>query len=865
MIRRVLNRSLASRLAGATGVIAAVVVLAVSVVTYRSAVSALHRRLLDRLSTQVEASERSAREWLDRQRAALEHLATLESQRLEMAHRGDDRLRALPPQLLSATTTLLLEVPGGRVLAASDTSLIGQYEADQQFYREGRNATFVQPIYPSARTGLPTVSIATPVRVGRQTRAVLVAHLDLAELERTLAIPQSTIRTDAYFVNRLAEFVSPSRFGIAGHERGVHSVGIDSALQGVTGAGVYDDYRGERVVGAWRWIGPLDMALMLEADHGVAIAPARRLLLLNTATGLLALGVILAGTVTAVRRFTGPVIRVADATTAVARGDLSVRVPVAGTDEVRRLSEAFNVMTDRLAGAYTDLENQVSATRVALQEADANRALLQGVVDSGTTLVLVLRAGEVLLANARLRRIIGVTAEQPLTLDALRRSPAAALLGVIDDAGRGPAIVERELTLAVEDGSHDWQVVAFPITAAGSGSGITGLIATDLTERARAEADRRAQDAEHQQAQKLESLGIMAGGIAHDFNNLLGAILGNVELAQMSDDDPAQRRASLEQISAASRRAAELTRQMLAYAGRASLRREIIDVKAVINDLLPLVRAAQSKKVEFAVECPDDALHVEADPAQVSQVLLNLLTNAAEAIGARPGVVTVQGERVGRDGRPDARGRFVRISVQDTGDGIPDEVRERIFDPFFSTKDSGRGLGLSAVRGIVQSLGGQLEVQSAPGQGSRFDVLLPVAIGPQESPSATAARLQVPISGTALIVDDEAALRRVARVLLEKMGMQVLEAEDGIAGLDRFRTAREQLSLVVLDLTMPGLGGGEVLREIRRVSPTLPVIIASGYDHADAATHFQQDAYLRFLQKPFNLSALREAVAASLA
>lgn len=869
-MRLYLRRSLAARLAVASLALGSAVLLTVATLSYRGAASALDRRLVDRLTSQADERERALLAWLGRQRAALEHLAALESIHLARAQREVPQLLTLPPELLAAQTLLLIGVPGGRVIAASDSSLVGSFEADQLFYQEGRRGTFLQPIYPSVRSGRPSVTIAAPVKVGGVTRAVMAAHLDLSALERTLSIPHGNVRVDAYLVNRLAEFVSESRFGLPGFNRGVHSQAIDAALRGERGAGVYADYRGERVVGTWRWIAPLEMALILEAAHDAAVAPARHLLLLSTALGIVALGVLTYGTLAIARRFTAPVLTVADAAATVADGDFAVRVPEGGTDELARLARAFNVMTDRLAAATHGLEEQVRATRAALADAHANRALLQDVVDSGATLVLVADAsGALLLANARLRSMLGdhdSHAQGPLTIDDLRHSAAAPLLDVLGLAARERRLVERELTLTADGDTHAWQVVAFPIRRESDGVAATGIIATDLTERARAEESRRAQDAKHQQAQKLESLGIMAGGIAHDFNNLLGAILGNVEIASAADDDPAQRRTSLEQIAAASRRAAELTRQMLAYAGRASLKRETVDIRTVVDDLLPLVRAAQSKKVEFVVDMPERPLRVELDPAQLSQVVLNLLTNAAEAIGDRPGVVTLRTEVVARpSGAESAQASWVRLVVSDSGGGISPDVLERIFDPFFTTKDSGRGLGLSAVRGIVHSLGGYLHVDSELGLGTRFEVLLPAAPDAAESPSAVAALQERRWSGTALVVDDEEALRRVSRIVLEKMGLQVLEAEDGIAGLERFRTAGDAIKLLVLDLTMPGLGGGEVLREIRRVRPTLPVIIASGYDHADAAALFQQDPYLRFLQKPFNLSTLRAAVAASLA
>jgi CheY-like chemotaxis protein len=261
--------------------------------------------------------------------------------------------------------------------------------------------------------------------------------------------------------------------------------------------------------------------------------------------------------------------------------------------------------------------------------------------------------------------------------------------------------------------------------------------------------------------------------------------------------------------------------------------------------------------VQFVVRPAPTPLWVEADPSQLSQVLLNLITNAAEAIGDGTGTVTIA---VGAE--PTGR---VRLSVSDTGPGIPDAVRERMFDPFFSTKGQGRGLGLSAVRGIVQGLGGQLDLDSAPGRGTRFDIWLPAAAAP--APVAAAPRLS-PVSalaGTVLVVDDEAAIRTVVRRTLARRGCLVLEAADGPEGVTAFRANADTLSLVVLDLTMPGMSGAEVLAAIRATHPTLPVIIASGYDMEDAMPGIARDPHLRVLQKPFTTQALERAATDAMA
>jgi CheY-like chemotaxis protein len=272
------------------------------------------------------------------------------------------------------------------------------------------------------------------------------------------------------------------------------------------------------------------------------------------------------------------------------------------------------------------------------------------------------------------------------------------------------------------------------------------------------------------------------------------------------------------------------------------------------------VRAAQSKKVQIEVEAMPEPLWVELDPAQLSQVLLNLLTNAAEAIGDAPGRVMVRAWAglapvEVADGAPAAP--WALVSVEDTGPGIPEAMQARIFDPFFSTKASGRGLGLSAVRGIVQSLGGTLQLTSPAGGGARFLIGLPAATSP-EAVRTEASPVPSPAHGTVLVIDDEPSMRLVARRVIERSGLQVLEARDGAEGVAVFDAHVDELSLILLDLTMPKLNGAEVLAHIRRVRATLPVIVASGYDASDATNEWPADPHTQFLQKPFGVQALRD-------
>jgi signal transduction histidine kinase/CheY-like chemotaxis protein len=871
-----LRRSFPARLFAAVFAIGAATVFLTATVSYRSAELALRERLLQQLSTAVDDDATRLSEWLAQQRAATELLAH-GARATESARNGTQRaapIPTLPPEVLSAELTQVMTVPGGRIERASDSTTVGQYAVDQLHYREAQRGTYIQPIYPGGPNGRPRLTIATPIRsdAGNVT-SIVAAHLDLGEMERVLTRADSTLGVDAYLVNRFAEFVSAERFGRDGVLRGLSSVAIREALAARNGTGLYVDYAGRPVVGAWRWIPDLQLALVRETPQDFAFAPARALLLRTLLLGLVATGLLTLGIVAVTRRFTRPVIAVAQAAKAVAAGDFSATAPESGDDEVGQLARAFNVMTRRLSALYGELQAQISATTEALTEADSSRELLRDVVNNTATIVLVVGLdGVVRLANQRVSTLTSVPANATAgrSLRELLGSAGAPLANVIELARSSTLLVEQEVELVSPLGPHAWQVVAFPLVHADGTPYATGLIATDLTERARAEAERRAQDASVQQAQKLESLGVMAGGIAHDFNNLLGAILGNAELAREATDDSARTndvRHSLDQISAAGRRAAELTRQMLAYAGRASLRRDVVDIRVLVHDIVPLVRASQPKKVEFLVEDMPTPLWVELDPAQLSQVLLNLLTNAAEAIGAASGTVALRVEtvdaRVGFTSSADVRPN-IRIVVEDTGPGIPDDMRERIFDPFFSTKGSGRGLGLSAVRGIVQSLGGELHVHSLLGVGTRFEIVMRGAEAPEVDELPSVISDAAAVRGTVLVIDDEAAMRHIAHRIVTQMGLEVLEAEDGAQGIALFASRSHDVSLVLLDLTMPKMGGEEVLARIRATHATLPVIVASGYDHADALARMPQDECTSFLQKPFGVQALRDAVGAAL-
>ena len=414
-----------------------------------------------------------------------------------------------------------------------------------------------------------------------------------------------------------------------------------------------------------------------------------------------------------------------------------------------------------------------------------------------------------------------------------------------------------------------------PLERDGKIVGVT-IILSDITERKRAEEERRQLEVRMQNSQRLESLGVLTGGIAHDFNNLLVAILGNADLALLDMAPHAPYRGWIEQIKLAARRASELTNQMLIYSGRGSHTAEAVDLKVLVAEMAKLLRASISKKVVLNRECADEVLLVDADASQIRQVVMNLIINASEAIGDERGTATIRIGEVDVDeeiasrtfiGEDLPEGRYVSLEVADTGCGIEAAARSKLFDPFYTTKFAGRGLGLAAVLGIVRAHRGAIEVRSQVNQGSTFRVLLPavessVAARPEDGASPGR---DLPTGGTILVVDDEEGVRDVARGMLEREGFRVITAEDGREAVRIFRAVSEEIDAVLLDLSMPDMGGGEVLREMRRLRSDVKAILCSGYLESRARELCDGPGQVSFLPKPYDsetlLGTLREVLA----
>jgi two-component system cell cycle sensor histidine kinase/response regulator CckA len=386
-------------------------------------------------------------------------------------------------------------------------------------------------------------------------------------------------------------------------------------------------------------------------------------------------------------------------------------------------------------------------------------------------------------------------------------------------------------------------------------------VSIDVTERQRGDMEKQRLAERIHHAQKLESLGVLAGGLAHDFNNLLTAIVGNADLALMSSNDEAAIREHIGHIEVAAYRAADLTRQMLAYAGKASFKVIPLNLSQAVKEMAQLLGASVNKKANLRYEFAGDLPLIEADPAQVSQVAMNLITNASDALDSRSGTITVSTGVMDVDAQTLAGclfddgvepGRFVYVEVSDTGSGMDASVVARMFDPFFTTKFTGRGLGLSAVRGIMRSHRGTLRVTSQPGQGTTVRALFPVGgplLEPKPTPRPTDASWRG--QGTILVVDDEQSVRQVSGVMLEAFGFSVISATDGEHAMAAYHQSRESIRAVLLDMSMPVMNGDETFVALKRVNPEVKIVLCSGYTERDATARFPGRGLAGFLQKPF--------------
>ncbi|MBI5582669.1 MAG: PAS domain S-box protein, partial [Deltaproteobacteria bacterium] len=397
-------------------------------------------------------------------------------------------------------------------------------------------------------------------------------------------------------------------------------------------------------------------------------------------------------------------------------------------------------------------------------------------------------------------------------------------------------------------------------------------ITRDITERTRAEEERLEWERHLLAAQKRESLGTLAGAVAHRFNNLLGALMGNLELSLDDLSREGEIRENLTAALEATHQAADLSRLMLTYVGQSVPGKSRVDLSREVERIMPLIKASQPGKIRLTQAIAAGLPTVEVGADGIRQITINLAANAWESLGGEGGEVSLTTGaaffdefylRAAVSEEPLPSGTYVYLEISDTGSGITDEVRSRMFDPFFSTKFLGRGLGLATVWGLVRASRGGIVVDSEPGKGTTVRVLLPSAgtvERPKPRPSKTAALAEPQGSGTILLVEDEETVRRMSRTMLNRLGFRVLAAKDGEEAVALFQTLSGEIDGVLTDLTMPGMSGWEVLEAVRVLKPGVPVILASGYEEAQVRDQNRKEQPQFFLHKPYRLDDLKEAL-----
>jgi len=509
-----------------------------------------------------------------------------------------------------------------------------------------------------------------------------------------------------------------------------------------------------------------------------------------------------------------------------------------------------------LGSAFLRQRYAAILNRELLQTSERYRLVIEGSKDRA--LLTVNGKGCLTSWNPGAERLLGYTEQETEGEDFSK-------FFIAEDVANG--LPQREIARAAEGGSIDeeyWQVrkdgtrFFSETVVARLGEGVAveyGFLLRDVTEA------RKAADAALE-AQKLESIGVLAGGIAHDFNNLLTGILGNLSLALVGMDPDDALRPMLDIAERSSVKAAALVSQLLAYAGKSARRVTEFDLSQLVSEILPLIELSIPRTVRLETNLPPGLPWMEADASEIQQIVMNLTINGAEAVGEAAGIVRVStgaaSSTVAGEKQPD-----VYLEVRDSGCGMDEATRKKIFDPFFTTKFTGRGLGLAVVSGIVRRLKGQLKLESAPGEGSTFRISFPGVPARLPAPKVPV-KATVAGSGFMLVADDDPMVRNLVCSIVEPLGFSVLTAEDGRGAVELFRRNSDRIRVVLMDLTMPVMGGLEASVLMHEIRPETPIIISTGYGQADL--HGPYSSVVEgVLEKPYTVARLREKIAEVLA
>jgi PAS domain S-box-containing protein len=522
-------------------------------------------------------------------------------------------------------------------------------------------------------------------------------------------------------------------------------------------------------------------------------------------------------------------------------------------------------------GVTRDITERKRAEEVLRESEERYRSILDNIEDGYFEVDL---AGNFTFFNDSLLRELGYSQEEMMGMNNRQYMDKETVKRVYQAFNRvyttGESYKAYDWELTRKDGSkiiHE-SSISLMRDAQGERIGFRG-VTRNITGKKKAEEERAALQEQLRQAQKMEAIGTLAGGIAHDFNNILGGILGYAELAGLDIPEGSEAKYNLQQSIKSTYRAKDLVQQILAFSRQSKQERKPLDIRAIIKEALKLLRASLPSTIEIRQNIEADWGAIEADPTQIHQVLMNLCTNAAHAMSENGGVLEVSLTKFDMDAGTSGvnseiePGPYLKLRVSDTGSGMPPEILSRIFDPYFTTKETGKGtgLGLAVVHGIVKSHRGVITVSSEPGKGTTFDIYFPTGDIIQ-APSELERIEPLPLGGgeRVLFVDDEKAIVEIGQKLLERLGYEVVGRTSSVEALELFRAKPESFELVITDMTMPNMTGDKLARELMGIRPGIPVILCTGFSERITEEKAKLLGIREFVMKPLVMKDLAKSM-----
>jgi PAS domain S-box-containing protein len=881
-------KSIRTRLTLAFVCLAIVPLLVVGVVLSVKSYEALQQQALleqqshaQRISTSVETFVRE-----------LERELVLLSKVYGFSHAGGEDQKWILDELLSYENRfeelILIGVDGTELIRRHRTRIITEDSLasrlnDPAFaVPASTGRSYFGPVHFDPANGEPLMTIAVPVQSPQtgMTEGVLVGKARLKKVWELLASLPVTSGETVFIVDSAGEVVGHPNPSVV--LRGTHFTLPDNHLGITTGLG------GEEVVLAAEHIELNEQFLNVVAQRPVAdvLALARSIVGITLLLVLLALVAAVILSILAIGNIISPLRSLAAVAREIQQGDLSRRAELDRDDEVGELALAFNAMTDRLqvsmegmAGEIEERLREIEVRKRAEEALRENRAMLQQILDTVPQSIfwkdrerVYQGCNRVFAEDAGLHNPELIKGKTDFDLPWPREEAEAYRADDLEVMGGKEAKRHIIEPLQQGDGARLWiDTTKVPLLdGQGNVYGILGVY-EDITERRLNEEEREKLERQVRQSQKMEAIGTLAGGIAHDFNNILSIILGYNELA-MLDDNPAKRLQNLEEVRKGAERARDLVSQILAFSRKADQERQPLQISLIIKEALKMLRASIPTTIEIRKNIASDS-KVMADSTQIHQVIMNLCTNAYQVMRETGGTLAVSLTEIdigeGEYGYADLHpGRYLRLEVSDTGCGIDPAIKDKIFEPYFTTKPQGEGtgMGLAVVHGIVKSHNGHISVYSEPGKGTSFHVYLPVTESEAASvPESPLPEVPVGHGERILFIDDEEQIIRIAQSMLTSNGYQVTACSSGVQALEEFRRQPDQFDLVITDMTMPHMTGIDLARNILAVNPDMPIILCTGQSELINRETALDMGCCAYLNKPILKQTLLQAVQKALA